>query len=62
MNKYVIRDYFLCNRTPIGVDCDNVQHGCTKCTYYNCNCCDNKGSDLCEACEKNQKRKGKNSL
>lgn len=62
MNKKLIRDYFLCGRSPIGVDCDKVNHDCNKCEYYNCNWCDNKGSDLCENCKKIKKRKSKDTL
>lgn len=31
---------FLCSRTPIGDDCDKVEHKCKDCEYYNCESCE----------------------
>lgn len=59
MNNYVIRDYFLCNRTPIGVDCDKACHNCKECDYYSCSCCDNKGSNLCDYCANTKEKDDK---
>lgn len=40
--KKDIRDCFYCSRTPIGVDCDKVDHDCNKCKYYRCKYCEYK--------------------
>lgn len=42
MKMNMIRECFMCNRPISAGDCDKVNHDCSKCEYYCCECCSNK--------------------
>ena len=42
MRTSTIKDCFMCNRPISAGDCDKVNHDCSKCEYYCCECCSNK--------------------